>query len=99
MRVRRQIRFAEKPEPIYGIRPVPFALRKPPTTIVADRINYAHTEHRLETLQMANDDRPMRPRTRPGNVKMISTRFRQKSARSISRDPISKCIVLADKLA
>ena len=70
------------------------SLSKGPPALVANRIDHGHPDHLLESLEMTNDNDPVRPGTSPGNIQMIPSGLRREPRLTVRRDPFSKCVLL-----
>lgn len=69
--------------------------KRPPAS-VADRVDDREADHVLEPLQPAEDDRPVRPGARQGDVEVVAAGGGGQVAGVVGGDPATKHAVGAD---
>ena len=98
VRIGSEIRLAQIPESIYGIGGVPRPVAKRPAALIAKGIHCGHSNDVFQFLELADNDRAMRPRAGPGNVEMITAWDCGVPRTSIRSDPVAKLIPLTFEL-
>jgi hypothetical protein len=93
-----KVGFRKKIKPIHGIFRVAGSLSKSPASIITNRIDHCHPDHVLKPLQVADDNRPVRPWTGPGNIQMVPSRFRRELRLTVRSDPCPKGVLLPHKV-
>ena len=71
------------------------AVSESPPALVAHRIDHGHTDGVLETFELAQNDRAMRPRACERNIEMVTATLRRIWRRAIAFHPIAKRVLLA----
>src|SRR3990167_3685701 len=86
-------------ESIDGIERMPRSLAKGPPAFVANRVDGGQADNLFESLELADNNRAMRPGTGPGHIEMVAARFGRVPGASAGRDVLAKGIGLARKFA
>lgn len=102
----RLIRLAQKTPAIHRFRlhaRLPRFLivlrRKPPPPAVPDRVHHRQPDDVIQALQLPRDDRPVRPGTGQGHIKVVAARLRREGRGAVRANPVAEGVFLALKFA